>query len=558
MVRKIFKNQSLLIFLIFALGFFLRTYSLGEVPVSMHRDEAFLTYNAYSILQTGKDISGNLLPIHLESFLFSPGGYSYFSIPPIALFGLSEFSARLAAALSGSLTVVLIYMISLELFRNKSNKNAISLFSAFFLATMPWHISLSRVAAEGTLVVFFITLGIFSYLRYLQGNKIMLVLFSFVSFGINLFIYQAPRAFLPLFIPFLAITLSSLRKFAVDKVQITLYLLLIIMPVIFILLSPNLSTRIQNLNIFQHPETKILIREQLVNDTVQGVPQVIARTFHNKVSGYSLLFLNNYFSHLSYDFLFSDKGFPDRFRIPNMGLLYIYQLPLLIIAFFMLTNKNPRISLFLFGWIGISIFGSALTFDDIPNQQRTLTAAPALAILSGVGALEVLSWARQKKYKLVTIGLFSLIILFSFFHFLIQYFVQGKVYRTWYRQDGYKQLVREINELLPSYDKAVITSRETGSTILFLFYLKYDPKNFQEETKDLNTKESDHISFYKYELTDEECPLRIDAKSKKLTGRKNILYVNSSLCNKEIEGAILISEVYRSGGSGVYRIYKVE
>ena len=111
---------------------------------------------------------------------------------------------------------------------------------------------------------------------------------------------------------------------------------------------------------------------------------------------------------------------------------------------------------------------------------------------------------------------------------------------------------------MPSYDKAVITSRETGSTILFLFYLKYDPKNFQEETKDLSTKESDHISFYKYEFTDEECPLRIDAKSKKLTGRKNILYVNSSLCNKEIEGAILISEVYRSGGSGVYRIYKVE
>ena len=78
------KKIYIFLSLIFLLGAFLRFFAIGEVPVSLHRDEAFLGYNAYSILVTGRDISGHPLPIHLESFFFSPAGYSYFSIPFIA------------------------------------------------------------------------------------------------------------------------------------------------------------------------------------------------------------------------------------------------------------------------------------------------------------------------------------------------------------------------------------------------------------------------------------------------------------------------------------------
>src|SRR6185369_15079315 len=104
------KRFSLIaLFLITAIGFFLRFYHLGGVPVGFHRDEAFLGYNAYSLLLTGKDMSGNLLPIHLQSFIYSPAGYSYASIPFILLFGLSEFAVRFASALFGTATIVLVY-----------------------------------------------------------------------------------------------------------------------------------------------------------------------------------------------------------------------------------------------------------------------------------------------------------------------------------------------------------------------------------------------------------------------------------------------------------------
>ena len=271
-----------------------------------------------------------------------------------------------------------------------------------------------------------------------------------------------------------------------------------------------------------------------------------------------MVFLDNYFSHLSYDFLFSDGGFPERFKIPNMGLLYIYQLPLIILAFIYLQSLSKRINLFLFGWVGLAIIGSALTFDDVPNLQRTLIASPPLAILSGYGAFAIIEKIRKHKYFLFLAGIFSFIVIYSFFYFLIQYFVQGRVYQTWKRQDGYKELVLKTNELLPKYDKAVITTRETAPAIFFLFYSKYDPKNFQKETKNLDTRNSDHVNFYKYEFTDEECPLRIDNKSEKLTGEKGTVYVNSSLCNEKIQGTRLFYKIKRTGGSEAFHILEVE
>src|SRR5574341_2097623 len=111
------KNKSLiLLILIVLIAAILRFYRLGEVPIGVHRDEAFLGYNAYSILKTGKDMNNIRLPLHLKSFLYSPAGYSYATIPFIALFGLNAFSIRFASALFGALTILLTYFLVGQLF----------------------------------------------------------------------------------------------------------------------------------------------------------------------------------------------------------------------------------------------------------------------------------------------------------------------------------------------------------------------------------------------------------------------------------------------------------
>ncbi|EKD86808.1 MAG: PMT family glycosyltransferase, 4-amino-4-deoxy-L-arabinose transferase [uncultured bacterium] len=475
------------------------------------------------------------------------------------VFGLNEFSIRFASALFGSLTIILVFLISLSLFKGNKSKYIIALASALMLAIMPWHVNLSRVGVESTSVVFFISLGVYFYLRYLEGKSKFLFILSFISFGINFFIYQAPRAFLPLFLPLMAFSLIEIKSVIKNKLQIILYLLFIVLPVVLIILSPSLSWRIQTLSIFHHPETKLVIQEQLTNDGVLEVPRLVSRAMHNKLTGYSLLFLDNYFSHLSYGFLFSDEGFPDRFRIPGTGLLYVFQLPLLLISFVLLYNKYRKISYFLFGWVGIAMLGSALTYDDIPNLQRTLIAVPAFAILSGYGISVLIDNFKNKKYFLPLTLVPALIIVFSLSYFLVQYFTQGRVYMTWNRQDGYKELVKKTEELMPNYERAVITGRETGSTLLFLFYSKADPLEFQKASRRIDMSRTDRISYGNFEFSEEECPLRFDEKKQELTGQKNVLYVNSGLCEKNIPGTNLLYVIKRAGGfSEAFHILKVK
>ena len=555
------KKHLIFLFLIFFLGVILRFYRLGEIPVGFHRDEAFLGYNAYSILKTGRDMTGNFLPLHLKSFLYSPAGYSYFSIPFIGIFGLSPFSVRFASAFFGSLTILATYFLvkhGLTQIGKRINTDFLALLASFILAISPWHVNLSRTSTENTLVVFFIALGVLLYLLWIQKLKFYFLVFSFLSFSMTLFLYQAPRAFLPLFLPLLLLFLPKLRKKEV-LYFLGVFLITIIIPLLLIFSSKNLSLRIRTVSVFSTAQTQLVLNQQIGEDGVAGTSNKITRIFHNKLTGYSSQVLENYFKHFSYSFLFTDQGFPERYKVPNIGLLYLIELPFLLFGIWVLLKKNKKIAAFLLGWIIITPLGSALTFDDVPNLQRTLIIFPALSIIVALGLLAVMTLVNKKLIRNSLIVFISLTILFNISSYLHQYYVHSSVYRPWYRQDGYKELIGKVDALLPNYKKAIITDRESAPTIFFLFYGKYDPSLFQEETKNTTMHDFDRIGFGKYEFSQEECPLRTIEKNGKLviTGEKGILYVNSGLC-KVPDGGREIGSVRRTDNSLVFRIFEVE
>ncbi len=549
------KRLTLLIILfILLLGFFLRFYNLGQVPVTLHRDEAFLGYNAYSILETGKDMSGKYFPLHLGSFIYSPAGYSYFSIPFIFLFDLNEFSVRFASAFFGSLTIISTFWLTMELFCKFKNKIWLSLLSSLFLAVSPWHINLSRTATENTIVVFFISLATLLYLIWIRKNSLYLLFLSFILFGLTLFIYQAPRAFLPFLILLLIISflVPRITKKRIALIIVT-FLFTIVMPLFLILSSKNLSLRIRTVSILSGSETQLVLDEQIREDGVGKTNNTITRIFHNKLIGYSNEILSNYFKHFSYNFLFTDQGLPDRYRVPLFGLLYVFELPLLILGVWYLLGIDKKNSFFLIGWILLSPIGSSLTFDDVPNLQRTLIVFPALSIISALGLLYVLSKVNENKlFGKIAVGLLCITSIFSFLSYLHQYYVHVNKYRPWYRNDGYEKLARNVNRIISSYEKVVITNRESAPTIFFLFYNKYSPKIFQEETKNTTMQDFDRINFGKFEFSQEECPLKVDKNGLPI-GNKNTLYINSGLCKPIPQGREL-GAVSREDNSIVFRI----
>lgn len=534
------KKTYLVLAIILIAGALLRFYKLGQIPAGLHRDEAFLGYNAYSILKTGRDMSGNFLPLHLKSFIYSPAGFSYFSIPPIALFGLSPFSVRFASALFGALTIPLVYFLTLELFK----KSPVALLSAGLLAASPWHINLSRTSTENIIVTFFILLGTLLHLK----KRLLL---SFLSFSLTLTLYQAPRAFLPLFIPLL----NFVYRTRYTKQALLLYCIAILIPIIAIVMSPQLSLRIRTVSLFANQDTQLSVDEYIREDGVSGISRLGSRMFHNKLASYSLEFLQNYASHFSYDFLFTDKGLPDRYRVPNQGLLYLVEIPLILFGLIQLLKYPNKQGNLLLGWLLLAPIGSSLAFDDIPNLQRTVFMQPVLSIMSAIGVLEVFNYFKSlsKAFQKAGIVVGTAICLYSFAFFIHQYFIHIPIHKPWYRHEGYEQLVTEVNKLLPSYQKAIITNRESAPAIFFLFFGKYDPITYLKETEGKGIHDYDRANFGSYEFSQEECPLRLDTKTGQLTGQLGGLYVNYGTCNTP-KGTRELQAIRRGDQSVVFRV----
>lgn len=567
------KKIYIILFAIFLLGALLRFADLGKIPTGFHVDEAYFGYNAFSILKTGREITGNFLPLNLHSLLYSPAGYSYLAIPFIVFFGLSEFSTRFPSALFGSLTIPLVYFLFKLIFKENKNKERIALISSLFLAVSPWHINLSRLSTENVLVVFFVTLGTCLYIFWLEKNRAYLLLFAFLAFAANIVIYQAARSFLPIFIPLLFLYSLYIKQINIKKLflPIFLYTLLIIIPVIYVLFSPELSFRIRTLSIFQNPTTQLLLDEQLREDGVNNIGVIEARAFHNKISNYSTTFINNYFKHFSPEFLFTDAGLPIRYRVSSMGLLYIFDLLFILAGVYYLIKNERKKSIFILGWILIVPIGSALTFDDIPNLQRTLLVFPVLSILIAFGFEYLFTqiYSLNKKYRYFTKVIFALvpiILIYNFLFYMHSYYIHQLTHRPWYRQEGYRELVQEINSQYKQYEKVVITDSNSAPTIFLAFYNKYDPLKLQNIIKKSSKTNYGSMSFDKYEITNEKCPLAelvsIDPISKVKTtvlrGSKNVLYINDQSCPIPNEGVRIVTQIKRPDNTVAFTLLSLK
>ena len=138
-------KRILIIIVVF--GAVLRIAWLGTIPSGFFRDEAAISYNAYSIWQTGMDEFGVRFPLVFRSFeVFFLPLYIYLSAPIVGLLGLSVFSSRFLSAISGTFAIYFAYGVAKQIWNEK-----VGLWGAFILAICPWHIFYSRGTFEGNL-----------------------------------------------------------------------------------------------------------------------------------------------------------------------------------------------------------------------------------------------------------------------------------------------------------------------------------------------------------------------------------------------------------------------
>src|SRR5438105_9814607 len=119
-IKRLVHRPQIVIFLIILFSAVLRIWNLGTVPPHLTSDEAAVGYNAYSILKTGRDEYGTLLPINLKSFGdYKPAFYTYLDIPFIAALGLNELAVRLPSGIAGLGFVFMVFLLMDEIFKRR-------------------------------------------------------------------------------------------------------------------------------------------------------------------------------------------------------------------------------------------------------------------------------------------------------------------------------------------------------------------------------------------------------------------------------------------------------
>lgn len=472
MNKKIFAILGLVIIL----AFFLRFYKVTGIPPSLNWDEVSISYNAYSVLKTGRDEWGVLLPIHFKAY----GEYKlpaqvYASIPGIAVFGLNELGVRITPVIYGTLTVLLMFFLGRAIFQS----SFVGILAAFLLAISPWHIQLTRASFESSFAVFWLVLGVWLFVKGFSGNKWLIL--SMVPFAITVYTYNSARVFTPLFlVAIILIYRKIFLKFRRTVILAIIVFATLMLPLLPYFFSGDRNARFKLVSITDDPGLIPRINE---NRGHSKLPQPLPRLVHNKVSYTSFYFVENYLVHFSPDFLFISGAPHKQHHVQGMGELYLFQAPFLVLGFYFLFKRRQRFRWLLTLWLTLAFVPVAVTNDSIPNALRTLIAVPFYQLVTAFGVYLAFLWIKEKRqsWQLPAIVTFLAVVVISMAFYLNNYYnIYPKAYsRDW--QYGNKQVVEYIKNYQMEYDQIIFT-RHFGEPHMFtLFYLGYDPAKFQND-----------------------------------------------------------------------------
>jgi 4-amino-4-deoxy-L-arabinose transferase-like glycosyltransferase len=447
---------------IILIGFILRTHKLGEIPNGFYVDEAAIGYNAYSLGETGRDEFGKSFPIFLRSYATYPSPlYAYLTIFSIKIFGLTVFATRILSAISGTLTIIFIYLIfkNLKIFKNE----LFPLLSALIFASAPWSIHFSRGAFESNLALLIYSAAI--YLLIKSQEKVIYFFLACLLFGISTYAYQSERliTFLVI-IGFICIywrTKSDIWKNKKIILWSFVLFLTIQIPQFLLALQPAFSKRATGLF---YKQAVITQAEKLsfFLPTFLFYPLSLAREF-----------LSQYAVYFSPRNLFNMPDEDLQRAIPELSTFYSWMVIPYLIGIYMVVRKiKDRNIQFLVLLLLVSPIPAAVTKDPF----STLRALPMIIPLVGIITLGIET--IFKKYRIATTVLAIPIIGISVLLLWRSYFVLLPNERALNWNYGHQQLAEKIKSE-PDTHFVIDQNRTNPAYLILAFYLKTPPSEIQ-------------------------------------------------------------------------------
>jgi len=475
----------------------LRLWKISEVPVSLFGDELDVGYQAHSILKTGRDYSGNFLPLHFQSLAeWRTPLYIYSSVPTVALFGISPLGVRLPAAIFGILGVWAIYLLSNELVRKKFGilrrhrrwNLEFGILPAFLLAVSPWHIQYSRAGFEATEVLAFLLFGLYFFFKAQDLPRYFWVSIALLTF--TPWIYSTAKLFTPfLFVFLFFMWRKEIVKFPKrDLVKALIAGIVVGLPIAFSTFLAGGTQRAGHLSIFTDPTTanEIAVARELDakargNEGIGINPQASDRFFHNKVFFWTGRVIKNYLQTVSSEFLFIEGDPNLRHSTKGVGQFYYIEAVFLILGIILFfSNAEKKIKLFIAFWLVFGILPAAVTRDGGNHATRTIIVLPALIFLICLGWSKTLTFLKVKWSGKILIGALLGFWLLEFVFYQHTFWIHNpRDSERWWHY-GFGEAIQSIKEVEKSYDRIIISMAGEPAWIFFAGFYQYPPEVWQK------------------------------------------------------------------------------
>ena len=481
------KKNILFLISIFLISFFVRSIFIQNIPLLW--DEAALGYNAYSIIKTGRDEYGALLPIIFKSFGdYKPGLYIYLCLPFVYLFGLTEFSVRLPSIILGSLLPLILYLLIKQI-NPKAHKTAI--ITTIVMALNPYNIHFSRGAWETNVLTFELVLASYLFFKYINLQKLKYSFLSAIVFGLSLYTYQAGKMISLLLIIILFLINFRLLNFKKLFLCFILPLGIFALPIAYGLLFSNNSNRLQVVSLFSYPRS-VIETQTIINETNKLDYQI----FHSQPIFFARNFLSRYFNHFSPRFLIFEGDWQNpRHSAPYIGVILYPSIIFFVLGLFFAFSrqKNDKLNLFFLLWLLVAPIPSALTRDAVQSVRSMSLSIPLVYFIS-YGLFFIID-----KYHYLLLKAFILFIYLVSFYYYSDLYLHHMVTKSpidfLY---GYKNAINYVATHQQNFENIYITDYYGQPYIYYLFYNKYSPKNYQQQAK----LENDSLDTGKVKIID--------------------------------------------------------
>ncbi len=415
-------REVIAVMAIVLVGFVLRAYDIGYHPYPWSGDE-------FSIGTEGRRIlNGNVTDFYSTGWSGQPNWSFVGNALALRVWGENIVSIRMISVLTGSLSILTVYLLARELFNSR-----IGLIAAGFLAGFPYHLHFSRLGVHNIVDSLTVTLTLWLVLRAARkGNKLAYVLAGIAS-GLTIYTYVGSRLVLALAFGTGLILLLNHRGFLKENWRqiLTFFGVLILtmgpMAFYFAIHPDQFMTRIGQ---------ESILSNNWIGQEAERLGVSVWNVLLSQFTKSTLV----YISQPAYGNFF---GSPQPYLTVFGSILGL----LGMVISWLDIRKTGNSVLQMWFW-AVVFLGSVLTLNP-PANTRLVMTTPAVAIFIGIGLAAILDTVR--KLQLLTSTWREWILAGTILGILlvqnsIFYFIEYRV--NYYFHDANAELAMEAGQIL--------------------------------------------------------------------------------------------------------------